>query len=338
MMTYPRKRFVRWSINTVGRLLFMMFSRTQVNGRANIPRSGGAIFAANHVDTMDIALMAVLSGRGVEVLGGDDVPFPPIYQAVIDFYGYISLKRGRVDRTALSQAIEVLKAGQVVGIFPEGSVWESNSFQFRQGVAWLSLKTGAPVIPMGFGGTRGAVPRVFRLERPRFVMNIGAPIYPARDADLDARARKQHLDALTQKIGEQIIALIPPEDRVTVQPESLLVLVDDVMVYESLLLGKVFFQTRILQTFSANLRLDVAALLTWDQPQETGRVLAAVRSILDYCRENPTFLEYRLGKQEAQAVIEALTDLTYRMASASMLVLTRSMVTAAPLPTNFAAR
>jgi 1-acyl-sn-glycerol-3-phosphate acyltransferase len=93
-------------------------------------------------------------------------------------YGYIPLFRGSIDQTGLKTALSVLKQNGVIGIFPEGGIWDEGLKEAKIGVSWLSYKSGAPVIPVGFVGMKGALKTALPLKKPKIEMNIGELIRP----------------------------------------------------------------------------------------------------------------------------------------------------------------
>ncbi|MCB9455632.1 MAG: 1-acyl-sn-glycerol-3-phosphate acyltransferase [Anaerolineaceae bacterium] len=161
----------------VGRALLGLLTRTTVAGRENLPEKGPLILVGNHNALMEAALMVLHSPYQIELLGAGDIPFDPRYAWAIERYGYIPIRRGEMDRLALNKALGVLKQG-VIGMFPEGGIWEAAFKRARTGVSWLSSQANAPIIPIGFGGIDGALGATMKLRRPRMLMNIGHVIPP----------------------------------------------------------------------------------------------------------------------------------------------------------------
>jgi len=63
-------------------------------------------------------------------------------------------------------------------LFPEGGIWYPGAKEAKRGVAWLSHRADAPILPIGFGGLEGALDAIFKLKRPELVMNDGTLIPP----------------------------------------------------------------------------------------------------------------------------------------------------------------
>ena len=151
-IAYPRYRFRRTILNLLGRVLLRLLTRLQVQGMENLPAEGPVILAGNHLSNLEPMLMAVLPNRPVELIGAGDLPFVGLIDQIVDFYGYIPVKRGSLDRNAMNKALGVLNQGGVLGIYPEGGIWNPGHMRAQVGVSWLSHKTQAPVVPIGFSG------------------------------------------------------------------------------------------------------------------------------------------------------------------------------------------
>jgi 1-acyl-sn-glycerol-3-phosphate acyltransferase len=107
------------------------------------------------------------------------------------FIGHIPVTRGSGDRSALTAAVAVLRAGGAVGIFPEGTRGRGDVAAVQQGAAWLALQADAVVVPVAFLGTRATGASTGSLPRPgsRMVVEFGEPVTLAADSGLKGRAR-----------------------------------------------------------------------------------------------------------------------------------------------------
>ncbi|GAA0611267.1 1-acyl-sn-glycerol-3-phosphate acyltransferase [Kribbella sandramycini] len=163
--------------------------RFQLTGTANVPRTGGALIALNHISYVDFVLGgygALPSGRLVRFMA-KEVLFRNRFSG--------PLMRGMhhipVDRSAgaasYQQALDFLRAGEVVGVFPEATI--SRSFElkeFKSGTVRLAAEAGVPVIPMILWGTQRFLtkdhPKDFARHRP-ISITVGAPITVTPDDD-----------------------------------------------------------------------------------------------------------------------------------------------------------
>ena len=100
----------------------------------------------------------------------------------------------------------------VLGIFPEAGNWETVLRPARPGAAFLAVRTGTPILPMGFDGLIDILPHLRRGRRARVTVRIGKPLGPFR-ATGRGRERRRQLDEIGHQIMRRIARLIPPERR-----------------------------------------------------------------------------------------------------------------------------
>lgn len=155
------------------------YFRLDVRGLHHIPRHGGVIIACNHPSVLDGIFLLVVSPRPVRFLIAEELYNHPLLKPLFRALGSIEVYRTKTHNgDALRMAIEALERGELVGIFPEGTVHFGGAMQqVKQGVALLALRTGCPVVPLGIGGSREAFPPDARIPSPRLVqLHFGAPI------------------------------------------------------------------------------------------------------------------------------------------------------------------
>ena len=323
-IAYPRKIVARGIARTLGRVLLPVPFRIRITGRENFPRRGPLIVVGNHVAAMEAVLMAVYTPWQVEMLGAADIPHEKVTQVAIKIFGFIPVNRGHVDRPALKQALDVLKQGGVVAIFPEGGIWQTGARRAQTGVAWLSYRAGAPVLPIGFGGTMGALDAALKLKRPALTMNVGEPM-PAAVLP-PGKARKVYLGEYATQVLDAVQALLPADDparRLSIVDERFELQVrvkgtdgepvnypPDLDVRNRTALARLLHQPAVLKIFTQNLRLPTGPLQELDSEHDAGVIADATGAILDYLRdENPYLLAYRFGPQEAEAMQAGLEEL-----------------------------
>jgi len=158
--------------------------RFNVNGAENIPASGPAILAPNHVSVIDSFFVPAVLDRRITYVGKaeymDDWKtkylFPALGMVPIDRAG------GAAGQRALDTAARILDSGEMFGIYPEGTRSRSGYLhKGRTGVARLAVRTGAPIIPVGLRGTREVQPPDRSAPMPFMTveLNFGRPIDPA---------------------------------------------------------------------------------------------------------------------------------------------------------------
>ena len=321
---YPRRRLLRGALRALVRMLLPLLADVRVSGRGNIPRRGPLIIVGNHTAAMEVVLMAVYPPRQVEFMGSIDVPHETFMARIIGLYGMIPVFRGNVSPSSMQAGVEVLSQGGVLGIFPEGGIWEPSIRRAQAGVAWLSYHAGAPVLPVGFGSMQGALKKLFALQRPTLIMNIGTPIPPAQVPP--GTPRKQAFQDAADAIMDAVWDLIPAADRAraetTIRDESfdLRIAAQDadgrpVPVPSALrpLHGPAFskftHRRTLVANFVENFGLPVDALLRLADAPPAAQVLAAAQAILDHLeKDNPYYFTYRYGQAEGAAMQAGLRE------------------------------
>jgi 1-acyl-sn-glycerol-3-phosphate acyltransferase len=178
----------------------------EVVGWQNIPGSGPAIVACNHVATLDPPVVgASVPHRPVRFMAKKELFSTRLTDWLLRQWGAFPVDRARADRRALSFALQLLSEGSVVGIFPEGTRSRTGTLgEGHTGVALLAARTGAPVVP-------GAVFHTLDMERRRFVPGgpplrvvFGPPIaFPGEE-----KAARARLEEIRDEIMEAIARVI----------------------------------------------------------------------------------------------------------------------------------
>lgn len=321
---YPRRVIRRAILRFLGRILMRLMTRVTVTGAENLPRTGPVILVGNHVAMLEAAMMVLFAPYQVELIGTGEIPLDPRYRWAVAGFGFIPIQRGAMDREALTAALDVLKQGGAVGIFPEGGIWESAAKKGKSGVSWLSYQSGAPVVPIGFGGIDGALKAALGFKRPAVTMTVGQVIPPI-NADMDGKARKVALEEAAAHIMSQVDALIPEADkqrwrRVYDERFELLLrlqrtsgevveLPAELAVKRPDMLAKFFHRPLMLDVFIRNLKLPVHALQALDTEHDPLKLADAADVALNYLKTNPHFLTYRFGYDEGGAMEEGLRQL-----------------------------
>ncbi len=320
-LPYPRKVRFRRLARAVGRGFLRLLTETVVTGVEHLPPSGPLILVGNHIDALDRVMMALLAPWQVELLMDADVPPDPRFAWLVERYGTIPIQRGMIDRQGLNLALSVLRQGGVVGIFPEHDLGSGSEARGHAGAAWLSAKSNAPVVPIGFGGTHGALASALRFEHPKLVMNIGAPLAPET---LDTRDR-QALDAAAGSLMNAVRGLVPERDRWRYEPlpdaaydfevaltppdGGIRLIYDDFSPQERAALGR-FFEHPALRLLWRNLRLPVRPLVEFERERNPTKIATASNAIVDYVETiQPQFLCSRFGYGTGAAMLDGIIRL-----------------------------
>lgn len=179
---------------------------------ARVPERGPLILLANHVNILEIPILYTrLQPRPV-------TGFAAAYRWetlwtrwLLDVCGAIPLHRGQADIAALRKALELLKAGHIFAIAPEGTRSEHGRLQkAHPGVVILALRSGAPLLPVVFYGAEHFRENLRRLRRTDFHIVVGQPFYV--DAG-GVRVTRQVRQQIVDEIMYQMAALLPPPYR-----------------------------------------------------------------------------------------------------------------------------
>ena len=181
-----------WAIKIVVTPVLRIFCRIKVEGKDHVPRSGPVILAANHRSFLDSIFIPLLVPRRVTFVAKaeyfDDKRVAWFFRGV----GQIPIRRegGSASERALQSATEVLDAGGVFGIYPEGTrTRDGKLHRGHTGVARLALRTGAPIIPVGIIGSDevqpidSRLPKLFKTVTIRFGEPIDLEHYRGRHDD-----------------------------------------------------------------------------------------------------------------------------------------------------------
>ena len=190
----------------------------EIHGVEHVPVSGPVIVAANHISFIDGPLLSILGPRPVHSLTKVEMFHGPV-GAFLHATGQIPVSRHEADIAAVRISLEVLRAGGVLGVYPEATRGPGDLSHFRRGAAYFAMVTGAPVVPLIYLGTRPAGSPISSLPRPRsrMAMTFGPPLevaarpWPRRSAEvaeLTEQIRNAMLDTL--RSAEDVTGLSLP--------------------------------------------------------------------------------------------------------------------------------
>jgi 1-acyl-sn-glycerol-3-phosphate acyltransferase len=128
--------------------------RVRVEGREHLPEAGACIVASNHESVADPFLLALATTREIRYMTKAELFRRRPLAALLRAAGAFPVERGGGDLAALGEAAELLRQGEVVCIFPQGTSRQLAGRRWQRGAARLALATGAPVVPVRLDGTR----------------------------------------------------------------------------------------------------------------------------------------------------------------------------------------
>lgn len=178
---------IRWFLRQLGFAYFRM----QIGGLEHIPAEGPMIVAGNHPNVLDGILLLIVSPRLIRFLVVEHLYFHPLMHWAFKATHCIPVYRTKTNNgDALRAAVEALKHGEAIGIFPEGTTADLGQMKaIKRGVGLLALRTGAPVIPFGVWGTDLAYPQGQRIPTPSAVtMVFNEPVHFSKTTSLPVPA------------------------------------------------------------------------------------------------------------------------------------------------------
>ncbi len=126
----------------------------KVEGRGHVPRSGGLIVASNHISFFDPPLIGTACVRELHYLAKEELFRSRVLGPVIRYFNTIPIRRGMADLTGLTRAIDVLKAGHALIVFPEGSRMRDGKLHpARPGVGMMAVNADAQIVPCFISGS-----------------------------------------------------------------------------------------------------------------------------------------------------------------------------------------
>lgn len=167
--------------------------RFDFTGEENVPREGGAILAINHIGYLDFALTgtaALPAGRYVRFMAKKEIFQNKVAGPLMRGMHHISVDRGNGSASFVA-ALRALRAGEIIGIFPEGTI--SVSFEIKElksGAVRLAMGAGVPVIPTIVWGSQRIwtkkVKRNLRRGNIPITVAFGEPLYFDKQSDVEA--------------------------------------------------------------------------------------------------------------------------------------------------------
>jgi 1-acyl-sn-glycerol-3-phosphate acyltransferase len=188
-------------VHGLNRLLF----RTTVDGAVRVPAEGPVIIAPVHRSFIDFFVASEVTGRKLHYMAKDSLWSNRTLARILPAVGAFPVHRESADREALRRAQQVLDAGEVLILFPEGERRAGPVVEeLHEGVAFLAARTGATVIPVGIGGSASVMPKGRRIPRPRHIhLIVGEPILPPTRTE-GGRISRSRIHRLTEELAASL--------------------------------------------------------------------------------------------------------------------------------------
>ena len=189
----------RFIVTNSIRLYCKIVYRYKIIGKENIPKEGSLLFCGNHRSNLDPPMIVITCPRKMRFIAKEELKKNFLFRYLCYVYEAIYVKRDSKDIGPLKEAMKELKSGGCIGIFPEGTRngMEKNNGEMKNGATYMSLKTGAKIIPIGLKGE----PKPFH----KITISFGKPLDFSEM--LKEKEIKQVEEIATKKLKEEIIKL-----------------------------------------------------------------------------------------------------------------------------------
>lgn len=194
----------------------LLGNRFQMSGTEQVPRSGGVLLAYNHIGYVDFiygGLAANPSGRLVRFMAKRELFAHRLLGPLMRSLHHIEVDRG-AGEASFRTAVDYLRAGEAVGIFPEATI--SRSFElkeFKTGAVRIAAEAGVPLVPVVMWGTQ----RMLTKDHPRnlsrgktIALRVGAPLHPT---GADPVAETAQLRAAMVELLERTVREYPADEQ-----------------------------------------------------------------------------------------------------------------------------
>lgn len=172
--------------------------RIKVIGKENIPKEGAALICPNHVHALDSVLVVIHNKRKINVLAKEGLFKNGFMRFLAKVFGVYPIKQNSADLGAIKTSLKLLKSGELLLIFPEGT---RNGLQrgkpVKNGAITMAIKAGVPIIPVGIKGAFKPFSKI--------TLNIGKPMY--FNEHKDKINDKEVITQLTENLMNEIIKL-----------------------------------------------------------------------------------------------------------------------------------
>ncbi len=175
-------------LHLLAHLVARVYFRATVRQRSNMPAHGAVIISPVHRSNLDVPLVGATCHRRLRYLAKGSLFRNRFWAWFFTTLGGFPLDRAAsADRSALKASAGVLERGEPLVVFPEGERKSGPRVHpMHDGAVWLSVRTGAPILPVGIGGSERAMPKGAKLPKPtKLVFVYGEPI--AAPANPDGR-------------------------------------------------------------------------------------------------------------------------------------------------------
>jgi 1-acyl-sn-glycerol-3-phosphate acyltransferase len=190
--------------------MFLILGPLRQKNHDRVPESGGVLLLANHLADIDPIIVQLTCRRPMHFMAKSELFSIPVLGPLMRAYGAFPVKRGEPDRAAIKRAVQLLRVGEVVCVFPEGQLSETGELQeLKPGIALMARMAECQVVCCGLTGTNKVMPYGKLIPRPswHFIWaKYGQPRRFGKDAEAEeivawAESELRSLTGSTQANG-----------------------------------------------------------------------------------------------------------------------------------------
>lgn len=178
-LEYKRKPSVGWyrGLRVFFWVLFHTLWPLKIKGAQYVPRTGSALLVSNHLSMIDPFVVGFAANRPVNFMAKEELFRTPVVGFLIRKLGAFPVDRSRRDPASMRVALTVLKEGELLGMFPEGTRSTTGEMlEFQTGAARLASRTQALLIPVAVINTDHGLPPGKFIRPARISIVFGEPI------------------------------------------------------------------------------------------------------------------------------------------------------------------
>ncbi len=193
--------------NRALRLAFRLVLRLDVRGVENIPSEGPLIIAISHSSFLDPLLVGPNFPRDITPMAKIEAFDYPVLGWVVRSYGAFPVRRGEADLNAFKMALKILARQHAMVIAPEGHRSDNGALQRgREGAIMLSLRSGAPILPIAVWGGKALWKNLAHLRRTPMWFYVGEPVVPVLP---ETKATREQMAAMSDELMMRIARMMP---------------------------------------------------------------------------------------------------------------------------------
>jgi len=191
-------------------LLFKITGGIRVNGAERLPKKGPLIIVSNHRSLIDPFVLVACFPARIVFFAAAYLYRIPVVRQILTWGGAIPVHSEKGDFGSFKKALEALKKGGIVGLFPEGGVsLDGNLKPLMPGWAYLAVKSGVQVLPLAIRGSSGVLPvGSFIPRRGRITVNIGEKMTFSGEG----KALREDMEYMNRKLEKELTGLLIETD------------------------------------------------------------------------------------------------------------------------------